>query len=84
MGNKSTYKELVDKTNAHNCIPGIDSDEDLKLPSERYQPRPLIAHRTTSTRFFDVDTAPLGTHGSYVTRLSINDTEYSSHLQRQR
>lgn len=60
------YKELVDKTNANNYIPGVNDIEDEdKLPSEKTTHRPANVARSTT---YDSKSALSGTHDSYVTR----------------
>lgn len=72
LENKSAYKELVDKTNANNYIPGIsDADDEDKLPSEKNMSKPAELVRSST---YDFDSAPAGsTHGSYITRTSRRD-----------
>lgn len=65
MDHDGPYKELVDKTNANNYIPGInDTEDEDKLPSEKDQPRPEWNKRSAT-----YDSAPpVATHGSYINR----------------
>lgn len=65
------YKELVDKTNANNYIPGVNDGEDEdKLPSEKPLTKPAPVARSAT---YEAKSSLSGTHGSYVTRSSNTD-----------